>query len=118
MFVSVFTYIMKVFHHIRMVVRGEKILCFIIVFIQMRKYPAKIAKILKIVVPKMPATQDFANFETVFDDFESLTPKIKCKKCYSKASAKPELLDYTAVSRIHSVTLCPMRCLKARLKVL
>ena len=54
----------------------------------------------------------------LFDDFESLTSKIKCKKCYSKASAKPELLDYTAVSRIHSVTLCPMRCLKARLKVL
>ena len=48
----------------------------------------------------MPLTEDFADFETVFADFES------------------HPADYLAESCIHVVTFCPMSCLKARLNVL
>ena len=50
--------------------------------------------------PKCIMYSGFANFETNFADFESRSA------------------DYLSVSRIQAVTLCPMRCLKARLKVL
>ena len=48
----------------------------------------------------MPVMKDFENFETLFANFESGTT------------------DYLAVSRIQVDTDRPIRCLKARLKVL
>lgn len=42
----------------------------------------------------------FADFETIIANFESIKP------------------DYLPLLRIHVVTLCPIRCLKARLNVL
>ena len=44
--------------------------------------------------------QGFVNFETIFVYFES------------------RAVNHSAVLRIQAVTVCPIRCLKARLKVL
>ena len=49
----------------------------------------------------------FAYFETIIAYFES-----RAVKMLSFATI------YSVVSRIQALTLCPMRCLKARLKVL
>lgn len=54
---------------------------------------------------------DFSYFETIISDFESCVPT-------SHHEMQSRGADYLAISRIHAVTVCPMRCLKALLKVL
>lgn len=73
-------------------------------------------------LPKVPVLKDFADFETFFVDFESRVPKIHIRRvhlqCLGGYYSCPLAGYYLVMSRIQAVTLCPMRCLKARLKVL
>ena len=62
----------------------------------------------------MPTALGFADFETSFADFA----KIADFETAFFADFESRDVAYWAVSCIQAVTVCPMRCLKARLKVL